>query len=151
AWLADIGEFYWFAFAGSDTTRWFRLTDKEYLADGWIAYSWTRVLDSDDPTPLIWVDQEETGDPDNFPVYEVNNIDLPVSASPTDQTVPDDDHPPIVKAWKGEGDYWLCDMTPRWEFCRKTGTNTGKLLRYDQDSDTVVDVEDIILVDLNQL
>ncbi len=134
--------------------RWFRLTDKVYEADGWIAYSWVRVLDTTDPVVLTWVDTEDTGGPGNFPLYEVNNIDLVFTAAPV-VAGEEDDHPTIVEATRGQGDYWLCDMVPRWEFVEKTGDfnsqgeATAKLLRYDQDTGMWIQVEDVILIDAN--
>jgi hypothetical protein len=147
---------------------WAVLTDKAYTTGEFTAYSWVRVVDRDDPTPVTWVEEAGTkGGPEASPgegvnagpAYEVNNVDLPVHPDTfTDPGDPAEEAatPLVVWLWKSEeGDYYLFDQQPRWEFVRPTGEPdgdgfmTGKLVRYDQDTDAPIDTDDIYVIDLN--
>ncbi len=130
---------------------WAKLTAKVNLDGCSPTYSWTQVLDSDGACPLDWADLALSGGPGHFPAYHVNDIDLPVVEPDTL-----DAHPFVVWLRRGDGDYYLIDVPPDWEFCEKTadrneeGYYPSKLLRVPPGSTgSAVQVEDCWLIEIN--
>lgn len=140
---------------------WARLTAKQYVTNGFIAYSWTKVTDNSAAAlPIDWENAASSGAPGNFPAYEVNNIDVVVSSgtgSGSGSGTTEDDNPTIVWVRRGVGDYYLFDSQPRWEFVQKTGQAdaagrfAGVLLRYNQETKQFEAVEDVVIIDANAL
>jgi hypothetical protein len=73
------------------------LTAKKYTVGESIAYSWTKVADSDDPVPVTYDLTDVSGGPgvdlgpDAGPAYHVRNLDLPVGI----------DALSVVRMWPG--------------------------------------------------
>lgn len=137
---------------GGDSGFHARLTKKTYPAfGGYIEYNFDRLTDTDDPVAITWTDATQ----DPFPAYELNNIDVPVSASGTLYSGGSDDHPTIVRMYKGAGDYYLFDSQPRWEFVKQlspadtNGRSDAASVRYDQDVQQFKLWESGFLLDVN--
>jgi len=121
------------------------LTAKKY-GTGFIQYSWTQVSDSDQPTPITYTELTVSGGPGSFPAYHVNNEDIP------DLTV--------VRMWRGNGNYYLFDVVPEWEFGQKVEDAIqfpgdanfyypGMTVRWDEVNFDVVFKDSIYIIDFN--
>ena len=105
---------------------WARLTNKTYVDGNYVAYSWVRVIPNVDSTPLDFTDTDDTGEPGNYPAYEVNNSDLPVAydesehgtasaTSTSTDTTASNAYPFIAWLVPGDGAFYLFEQAPRWE------------------------------------
>lgn len=123
-------------------------------------YSWVGV-DQDPDNPLTYFPNDLHGEPDNFPAYHEQDVDLPVCGDP-DDPLTEVQKCCVVRLRRGTGDYYLFRDPPRWEFCRKTSTTPveievggvtvvaypGVRVRWDQATKAVVDVTSVYMVNL---
>lgn len=154
AWLVPGG-------GGSSTGFWADITHKSY-SSGVPVYSWTRL----DPSAAGSLSTDaESGGPGASPAYEVNNVDLPVSgdgvSSPGTGTGsclwPTTFGTLKLVVWlrKGSGDFYFFGVPPRWEILYKSGDlcpdgyYPGVLMRYDQGTKALVQVEQVRLINFN--
>lgn len=141
---------------GSTTGFWARLTNKTFISGGYIQYTYEKVKDSPTPSAITWTDLASTGT-----AYEVNNVDVPVALSETPGTstgthTSQDEFPTIVWMWPSpNGSYALFDQPPRIEICQiisgSGGVYQAYVLRYDQVSGGLANLEKCTLIDANSL
>jgi hypothetical protein len=111
--------------------------------------NWARITEKRFPDD--WSDNGPLG---TIPLYEVNDVDLPVTFEAMHPDIPLPDPPPIVRIFDGAGDYKLMEQQPRWEQVLKVGLPItidtvqyypGKLLRYDQETKSFQLRRDILI------
>lgn len=107
------------------------LTDKDYVSDDYITYSWVKVTSENYPgRPVTYEKTDTFGCLGNMPAYHWSNFDHPVQQGlfgltnyqcSISEYYGDIDGWAVVRMWKGNGDFYLFGDHPHSDLFYRTG------------------------------